>query len=132
MATHSSILTWRIPGTEEPDGLLFIGSHRLRHDWSDLAANIWCILAPCYNHLLVPFFFFHFSTLRDFLHRQFCCLGTMAFLFLFDLFTFPPFYCLNGLIRISSKMLSRSSERTHPCLFSVRGKFLSFSQSSMM
>ena len=32
MATHSSILTWRIPWTEEPDGPLSIGSHRVGHD----------------------------------------------------------------------------------------------------
>ena len=32
MATHSSILTWRIPSTEEPDGLQFMGSQRVRHD----------------------------------------------------------------------------------------------------
>ena len=32
MATHSSILAWRIPGTEEPGGLLSIGSHRVGHD----------------------------------------------------------------------------------------------------
>ena len=38
MATHSSILAWRIPGTEKPGGLLSVGSHRVRHDWSDLAA----------------------------------------------------------------------------------------------
>ena len=38
MATHSSILAWRIPGTEEPGGLLSVGSHRVGHDWSDLAA----------------------------------------------------------------------------------------------
>ena len=38
MATHSSILAWRIPGTEEPGGLLSMGLHRVRHDWSDLAA----------------------------------------------------------------------------------------------
>ena len=38
MATHSSVLTWRIPGMEEPDGLPSLGSHRVRHDWSDLAA----------------------------------------------------------------------------------------------
>ena len=37
MATHSSILAWRIPWTEEPGGLLSIGSHRVGHDWSDLA-----------------------------------------------------------------------------------------------
>ena len=38
MATHSSILTWRIPGTEEPGGLPSMGSHRVGHNWSDLAA----------------------------------------------------------------------------------------------
>ena len=39
MATHSSVLAWRIPGTE-PGGLPSIGLHRVRHDWSDLAADI--------------------------------------------------------------------------------------------
>ena len=39
MATHSSILAWKIPGTGEPSGLLSMGSHRIRHDWNDLAAE---------------------------------------------------------------------------------------------
>ena len=38
IATHSSVLAWRIPGTGEPDGLSSMGSHRVGHDWSDLAA----------------------------------------------------------------------------------------------
>ena len=38
MATHSSVLAWRIPGTGEPCGLPCMGSHRVGHDWSDLAA----------------------------------------------------------------------------------------------
>ena len=38
MATHSSILAWRIPGTGEPAGLPSMGSHRVRQDWSNLAA----------------------------------------------------------------------------------------------
>ena len=38
MASHSSVLAWRIPGTGEPGGLPSMGSHRVRHDWSDLAA----------------------------------------------------------------------------------------------
>ena len=38
MATHSSILAWRIPGTGEPGGLLSMGSHSVGHDRSDLAA----------------------------------------------------------------------------------------------
>ena len=32
MATHSSVLAWRIPGTVEPGGLLSMGSHRVGHD----------------------------------------------------------------------------------------------------
>ena len=38
MAAHSSVLAWRIPGTGEPDGLPSVGSHRVGHDWRDLAA----------------------------------------------------------------------------------------------
>ena len=38
MATHSSVLAWRIPGMGEPGGLPSMGSQRVRHDWSDLAA----------------------------------------------------------------------------------------------
>ena len=38
MATHSSVLAWRIPGTGEPGGLPSMGSHRVGHDCSDLAA----------------------------------------------------------------------------------------------
>ena len=38
MATHSSVLAWSIPGTGEPGGLLSMGSHRVGHDWSNLAA----------------------------------------------------------------------------------------------
>ena len=37
MATHSSVLAWRIPGMEEPGGLPSMGSHRVGHDGSDLA-----------------------------------------------------------------------------------------------
>ena len=44
MAAHSSILAWRIPWTEESDGLQSMGSHRLGHDWSDLA----------YMHMYIP------------------------------------------------------------------------------
>ena len=37
MATHSSVLAWRIPGPGEPGGLRSMGSHRVGHDWSNLA-----------------------------------------------------------------------------------------------
>ena len=40
MATHSSVLSWRIPGMGKPGGLPSVGSHRVRHDRSDLAAAV--------------------------------------------------------------------------------------------
>ena len=40
MATHSSVLAWRLPGMGEPGGLPSVGSHRVGHDWSDLAAAV--------------------------------------------------------------------------------------------
>ena len=44
MATHSTVLAWRIPGKGEPGGLPSMGSHRVGHDWSDSAAAA----ANCY------------------------------------------------------------------------------------
>ena len=60
MATHSSTLGWRIPGTEEPGRLPCMGSHRDGHDWRDLAAATAAILGSqgkntevvCYCFLL--------------------------------------------------------------------------------
>ena len=52
MATHSSILSWRIPWTEEPGGLQFRGSQRVGHDWSDLAYTQCIYVNP--NILIYP------------------------------------------------------------------------------
>ena len=49
MATHSSILAWRIPGTGEPGRLPSMGSHRVGHDWSDLAAAAALMQQPWYG-----------------------------------------------------------------------------------
>ena len=43
IAIHSSVLAWRIPGMGEPDGLPSMGSQRVGHDWSDLAAAAACM-----------------------------------------------------------------------------------------
>ena len=53
MATHSSVLAWRIPGTEEPVGLPSVGSHRVRHNWSDLAAAaaIWLMVLGIFSYV---------------------------------------------------------------------------------
>ena len=50
MATHSSVLAWRIPGTGEPCGLLSMGLHRVGHDWSDLAA---AAAVSCWYYILI-------------------------------------------------------------------------------
>ena len=60
MATHSSVLAWRIPGTGEPGGLLSMGSHRVGHDWRDLAAAAAAAACPIRNiflfyHLFLPY-----------------------------------------------------------------------------
>ena len=47
MATHSGVLAWRISGMGEPGGLPSLGSQRVRHDWSDLAAAAAAAAANC-------------------------------------------------------------------------------------
>ena len=69
MATHSSVLAWRIPGTGEPAGLPSMGSHRVGHDWSDLAAAAGEIpgrflAQPCLKALFHPFFQSAFNSER--------------------------------------------------------------------
>ena len=68
MATHSSVLAWRIPGMGEPGGLPSLGLHRVGHDWSDLAAaaaaasqatGVWAFLthlpsSRCHPRLELP------------------------------------------------------------------------------
>ena len=66
MATHSSVLAWRVPGAGEPAGLLSVGSHRVGHNWSDLAA------AAAANHLEG---FFFFSCGRGQLFYEYTCSG---------------------------------------------------------
>ena len=60
MATHSSILAWRIPWTEEPGRLQSMGSQRVRHDWSILARmHQHTFLKPFIAHLSFPNPLFH-------------------------------------------------------------------------
>ena len=53
MATHSSVLAWRIPETGEPGGLPSMGSHRVGHNWSDLAAaaTLYCFRPSLINNV---------------------------------------------------------------------------------
>ena len=57
MATHSSALAWRIPGTGEPGGLPSMGSHRVGHESSDLAAAAGTIfIFEANDHFKLPRF----------------------------------------------------------------------------
>ena len=75
MATHSSILAWRFPGTEEPSRLSSMGSHRIRHDWSDLAEaaaardtwlNLWTTAGKVPNCVVLFQFLISFQSLLSF------------------------------------------------------------------
>ena len=67
MATHSSVLAWRIPGTGQPGGLLSIGSHRVEHDWSDLAAAYsyyLYIIVYLFQEVFILFTCFYFTLIK--------------------------------------------------------------------
>ena len=67
METHSSILAWRIPWTEEPGGLQSVGSQRVWHDWSDWAGSRQACKVVWYSHLLNNFpQFVVIHTIKDF------------------------------------------------------------------
>ena len=53
MATHSSVLAWRIPGTGEPGGLPSMGSHRVGHDWRDLAVAAFTYSRYCFQKTML-------------------------------------------------------------------------------
>ena len=53
MAPHSSTLAWKVPWTEEPGGLPSVGSHRVGHDWSDLAAAAGIVSYILFCNLIV-------------------------------------------------------------------------------
>ena len=75
MAPHSSTLAWRIPWMEEPGRLQSMGSHRVRHDWSDLAAaavyfsfQLQCSLALFGSSLYIFYSFLNFSLCSSIFH----------------------------------------------------------------
>ena len=71
MATHSSVLAWRIPRTGEPGGLPSMGSHRVGHAWSDLIAAAVAGVNPAkgkkffenlFKTSIIAFYFFLFQS----------------------------------------------------------------------
>ena len=74
MATHSSLLAWRIPGTGEPGGLRSVGSHRVRHDWSNLAAAAAALrLSLERPPTWKPLIYEHFSMFSKFVLKYVSC-----------------------------------------------------------
>ena len=68
MATHSSVLAWRIPGMEEPGGLPSMGSHRVGHNWSDLAAAA----AATLHYMSMLYFIYKLMGILDVSYFGYC------------------------------------------------------------
>ena len=118
MATHSSVLAWRIPGTREPGGLPSMGWHRVGHDWSDLAAaaaahslSWWYYLTISSSAARFSFYLQSFSASGSFPMSQFFASGIQSIEASSPVLTmniqdwFP--LVLTGWISLQSKGLSR-------------------------
>ena len=77
MATHSSILAWRIPGMGEPGGLPSMGLHRVRHDWSDLTA---AAVASLFTDMAVSAAFLRSMCFPEVANLKWGCLFCISFI----------------------------------------------------
>ena len=82
MATHSSVLTWKIPGTWEPAGLPSVGLHRVGHDWSDLAAAAAAATTNEFEELFMNWMVIYRSSLQKCLFTSFVFLSWISCLLL--------------------------------------------------
>ena len=79
MATHSSILAWEIPWTEEPGGLQFVGSQRVGHNWAtdtfifSFAKNVVEILPYLFSFLKNFYLFLIIKEMRHISKAHNCC-----------------------------------------------------------
>ena len=90
MATQSSILAWSIPGTEEPSGLPSMGSHRVGHDWSDLAAcSSWIVSELLDGNVKVMHLFSHKELWQMIIFQSRNSKENMMFLLLPSAFSMP-------------------------------------------
>ena len=102
MATHSSVLAWRIPGMGEPGGLLSMGSHRVGHDWSDLAA-----VAANVNKFSQVYWRWGWGAGERHRYTVFCFSGKYGFLPL----NIQPAFCLIGSLSFRSEEWKRHKLR---------------------
>ena len=94
MATHSSALAWRIPGTVEPGGLPSMGSHRIGYDWSDLAAAA-AAMTDGVERLFISLFAIHISSLVQCLVKYCACLKNLVKIWLLLLSLFVRYMFTN-------------------------------------
>ena len=105
MATHSSTLSWKIPWMEDPGRLQSMGLHRVRHDWSDLAA----IAAACFLYTILKDR--SFST-----HNFASCFCFFLNTILLNLLLLILFTLWPTLIQLSTFPMKLMSKWTHFCL----------------
>ena len=126
MAPHSSTLAWKIPWTEEPGGLQSMGSHRVGHDWSDLAAAAADVHPKLLNYPFPLSFPLHPQGNHKFI-LQVCeslsVLQVSSFVFLFrvciECMSFAIFPPLSGLLHSAWQSLD-------PCMLLQMTLFHSF------
>ena len=104
MATHSSVLAWRIPGTGEPGGLPSMGSHRVKHDWSDLAAAAGLCFFKRLQGRILPRFFSSFWGLLAVLGTSLPIDASLQSLPLW-----PSFLCVSPLSPLGSHVFTSPS-----------------------
>ena len=85
MTTHSSVLAWRIPGMGQPGGLPSMGSHRVRHDWSDLAA------AAAAKQIVQLFIINYLTKWRRYAFIKFLIQSQGRWMMLYALFVYPAY-----------------------------------------
>ena len=134
MATHFSILAWRIPWTEEPGRLQFIGFHRVRHDWSDSMHACMCraintvqkdTLSPgslVWISAVFTFQPFSFMYIQAFNLTGYSLVQSLSHVQLCDpmdcsMRGFPVHHQLPELAQTYVYWVSDAIQRTHPLLF---------------
>ena len=106
MATHSSVLAWRIPGMGELGGLLCMGLHRVRHDWSNLAA---VAAAALHNFFFLSSSSFLDESIEFLIHKIISSANNDNFyLFVSNLDVFYCFILSDFLARVFNNMLNRA------------------------
>ena len=111
MATHSSVLAWRIPGTGEPGGLLSTGSHRVGHNWSDLAAAACTSCKLFWGFFVALFYSFFLLLLFCDIRSIFSIMFGLLFLFFFVCVSIIYFWFMVTMLLIFLRNIEKDRNR---------------------